>query len=125
MFDNKDHFYYVRSRIDKYNFTAFDKDQVARLIVSVIYDNKSLSDAVRYHSLPIGRRPNCERLIKQYEDDYTSSDIKVLLAKEYDKIKSTTVISANAMIAKIARDHHVSKYAPRRFSRLMRQNLIW
>lgn len=125
MSDNKEYFHLVRSRLDKYNFIAFDKDQVARLMVSVIYDNKSLSDALRYHSLPIGRRPNYDILIKKYEDDYTSSDTKVNLAKEYDKIKSTTVISANDMIAKIAREHHVSKYAPRRFSRLMSQNLLW
>lgn len=125
MKDNKEYFHLVRTRLDKYYFIAFDKDQVARLMVSVIYDNKPLSHALRYHSLPISRRQSYDILIKRYEDDYTSSDIKVLLAKEYDKIRSTTVISTAEMIAKIAREYHVSKYAPRRYSRLMRQKLIW
>ena len=125
MNDNKDYFYFVRSRIDNYNFTSCDKDQVARVLVSIIYGDKSLSDALRDHAIAIERRPSYDRVIRQYEDDYTSSETKVALAKEYNKIKSTTVISAAQMIAEIARDNHVSKYAPRRFSRLMEQKVIW
>lgn len=122
---NKEYFHLVRSRIDNYNFTTLDKDQVARVLVSIIYDDKSMSDALRYHAIDVEKKPSYDRVIRQYEDDYTSSETKVTLAKEYDKIKTTTVISSALMIAKIARVHHVSKYAPRRFSRLMEQGIIW
>jgi len=125
MKDNKEYFHLVRTRVDKYNFTALEKDQVARVLVSIIYGDKSLSDALKEHGVGIERRPSYDRVIKQYEDDYTSSATKLALAKEYNKIKATTVISSAQMIAKIARDNHVSKYAPRRFSRLMEQKAIW
>ena len=115
--DNEASYRLVRDRLNCFKGRKYDLNLVAIVISQVIYHGVPMRRALKLNNIKY--RQAFDQWLQKYEDNTLTKEQKIIIANEYDYIISR-IVDWQEDILLLSKKYHCSKYAPKRYSKLLK-----